>query len=68
VGEIQAAASDVRSYLAKEIKKLISIREFNDALPGHLRSGFRPKREALADLFDVRQEKWIVGFASPISA
>jgi len=35
VGEIQAAASDVRSYLAKEIKKLISIREFNDALPGH---------------------------------
>jgi hypothetical protein len=36
VREIQAAASDVRSYLAKEIKKLISIREFNDALPGHL--------------------------------
>jgi hypothetical protein len=36
VGEIQAAASDVRSYLAKEIKKLISIREFNDALPGHI--------------------------------
>jgi hypothetical protein len=34
--EIQAAASDVRAYLAKEIKKLISIREFNDALPGHL--------------------------------
>jgi hypothetical protein len=26
----------VRSYLAKEIKKLISIREFNDTLPGHL--------------------------------
>jgi hypothetical protein len=36
VGEIRAAASDVRSYLAKEIKKLISIRAFNDALPGHL--------------------------------
>jgi len=36
VGEIQAAASDVRSYLAKEIKKLISIREFNNALPGHI--------------------------------
>jgi hypothetical protein len=36
VGEIQAAASDVRSYLAKEIKKLISIREFTDALSGHL--------------------------------
>ncbi len=36
VGEIRAAASYVRIYLAKEIKKLISIREFNDALPGHL--------------------------------
>jgi hypothetical protein len=36
LGEIQAAASDVRSYLAKEIKKLTSIREFNDALPGHV--------------------------------
>jgi len=36
VGEIQAAASDERSYLATEIKKLISTREFNDALPGHL--------------------------------
>jgi hypothetical protein len=34
VGEIQAAASDVPSYLANEIKKLISIREFNDSLPG----------------------------------
>jgi len=36
VGEIQAAANDVRSYLAKEIKKLLSIREFSDALPGHV--------------------------------
>jgi hypothetical protein len=36
VGEIQAAAGDVRSYLATEIKRLISTREFNDALPGHL--------------------------------
>jgi hypothetical protein len=36
VGEIRAAASDVRSYLAKGIKELISIREFNDTLPGHL--------------------------------
>jgi len=26
----------VRSYLAKEIKKLLSIREFNDALPGYV--------------------------------
>jgi hypothetical protein len=36
VGEIRAAAGDVRSHLAKEIKNLISIPEFNDALPGHL--------------------------------
>jgi hypothetical protein len=34
--EIRGAAGDVRSYLAKEIKRLLSIREFNDALPGHL--------------------------------
>src|SRR6266702_6547119 len=34
VGEIKAAQSDVRSYLGNEIKKLLSIREFNDALPG----------------------------------
>ena len=36
VGEIRSAASDVRSYLAKEIRQLISIRAFNDALSGHL--------------------------------
>ena len=36
VGEIQAAASDVRSYLAKEIEKLLEIREFTDALAGHV--------------------------------
>jgi len=36
VEEIQNAAGEVRAYLATEIKKLISIREFNDALPGHL--------------------------------
>ena len=36
LGEIQAASGDVRSYLAKEIKKLLSIREFTDALPGHV--------------------------------
>jgi hypothetical protein len=34
-GEIQAAAS-VRSYLAKEIEKLLEIREFTDALAGHV--------------------------------
>jgi hypothetical protein len=36
VGEIQAGASDVRSYLAKEIKKLLEIREFTDALAGQV--------------------------------
>jgi hypothetical protein len=36
VAEVQAAENDVRSYLAKEIKKLISMRAFNDALPGHV--------------------------------
>jgi hypothetical protein len=36
VGEIKAALSDVRSYLAKEIRKLLGKRGFGDALPGHL--------------------------------
>jgi hypothetical protein len=36
LGEIRAAESNVRSYLAKEIKRLISIPAFNDALPGHV--------------------------------
>jgi hypothetical protein len=36
VGEIRAAHNDVRSYLAQEITKLRSAREFLDALPGHL--------------------------------
>jgi hypothetical protein len=36
VGEIRAAQSDVRSYLAKEITKLLGARGFGDALPGHL--------------------------------
>lgn len=35
-GEIQAAQSDVRSYLSKEIAKLFGARGFVDALPGHL--------------------------------
>lgn len=34
--EIQAARNDVRSYLAQEITKLCGVREFLDALPGHL--------------------------------
>jgi len=36
VGEIKAAQSDVRSYLAKEITKLLGTRGFRDALPGRL--------------------------------
>jgi hypothetical protein len=36
VGEIQAAQGDVRSYLGKEIAKLLGAREFLDALSGHL--------------------------------
>ncbi len=36
VGEIKAAQSDVRSYLAKEITKLLGTRGLGDALPGHL--------------------------------
>ena len=36
LGEIRAAESNVRSYLAKGIKRLISIPAFNDALPGHV--------------------------------
>jgi hypothetical protein len=35
-GEIQAAADNVRSYLSKEIRELLSKHEFSDALPGHL--------------------------------
>jgi hypothetical protein len=36
VGEIQAAQSDMRSYLGKEIAKLLCAREFLDALSAHL--------------------------------
>jgi len=36
VGEIKATQSDVRSYLANEITKLLGARGFGDALPGHL--------------------------------
>ena len=36
VPEIRAAQNDVRSYLAREISKLCTAREFLDALPGHL--------------------------------
>jgi hypothetical protein len=36
VGEIRAAQNDVRSYLGREITKLCGVREFLDALPGHL--------------------------------
>jgi hypothetical protein len=36
VGEIKAAQTDVRSYIANEIIKFLGTREFGDALPGHL--------------------------------
>jgi hypothetical protein len=36
VAEIRSAENDARGYLAKEIKKLLSIRAFNDAVPGHV--------------------------------
>jgi hypothetical protein len=36
VGEVQAAKSDARSYVAKEIARLLGARGFEDALPGHL--------------------------------
>jgi hypothetical protein len=36
VEEIRAGAQDVRAYIAGEIGKLLAIREFLDALPGHL--------------------------------
>ena len=36
VGEIKVAQGDVRSYLGKEIAKLLGAREFVDALPGYL--------------------------------
>jgi hypothetical protein len=35
-GEIGAATSDVRSYLSKEIGKLLATHEFIDALPGYV--------------------------------
>ena len=45
VGEIKAAQCDVRSYLGKEITKLLSARELLDALPGHYRRIRRAKSE-----------------------
>ena len=36
VEEISAGAEDVRAYIAAEIRKLLAIREFLDALPGYL--------------------------------
>jgi hypothetical protein len=50
VAEIQAAANDVRSYLAKELKKLLSIREFTNALPGHVPPD-AASQERVAQLF-----------------
>jgi hypothetical protein len=36
VGEIRSAADDVRGYLAKQAKGLLSSPAFIDALPGHV--------------------------------
>jgi hypothetical protein len=36
VEEIRAGAADVRAYIAAEIKNLLAIRQFRDALPGYL--------------------------------
>jgi len=36
VEEINAGTADVRAYIAAEIRELLSIREFLDALPGCL--------------------------------
>lgn len=36
VEEIRVAAENVRTYIAAEIRKLLAIREFLDALPGYL--------------------------------
>lgn len=38
VGEVRSAEGDVRGYIAKEVKPLISISAFRDALPGHVLS------------------------------
>jgi hypothetical protein len=36
VGEIQVAPEDVRTYIGSEIKKLLAVGAFADALPGYL--------------------------------
>jgi hypothetical protein len=38
VGEVRSAEGDVRGYIAKEVKQLISISAFRNALPGHVLS------------------------------
>jgi len=50
VGEIQTAASDVRSYLATGIKKLISIREFKMRFQAIFRRT-QPAKGELGQLF-----------------
>ena len=49
VAQIRAAQSDVRSYIGKEIAKLLGAREFLDALSGHLPpdSASRERRRTL---------------------
>jgi len=36
IEEIRAGAEDIRIYIAAEIRKMLAIREFLDALPGYL--------------------------------
>lgn len=36
LAEVRGAETDVRSYIAHELRKLYDTREFQDALPGHL--------------------------------
>ena len=62
LGEIQAAESNVRSYLAKEIKRLISIPAFNDALPGHVPPGRRQPRKSRHHYFATDRDCLTVTF------
>jgi hypothetical protein len=55
VEEIHAGAADVRAYIAAEIKKLLAIREFLDALPGYLLPD--PASQARVSVFLERLNK-----------
>jgi hypothetical protein len=55
VPEIQAAQNDVRFYLAQEISKLCTAREFLDALPGHLQPDAASQERAGTILARLRE-------------